>query len=238
MVRTLVLSGAMLVGLAAFADEPGAKKGEAVKQSKLEKASTARVIDFSGSLKLSFNSLTTLGSRIDQARLAADPVALALAARELAVAEKVSGHKAALTAAQLEKEAQALARLRARSKELQAVALLVDDEGARASLHKLAQAARKREDAEAKALKAGEKSRGLRGTLTVINLHNVAMRVYTNGDYRGIVPAFQTRYFYVYNPPGVNSVFEVRYPDGSSRATWNLTDDVPSFRWTIDPNVP
>jgi len=220
------------------ADEPKANKGEAVKMSKLEKAPTATTVDFAGSLKLPFTSLSSLGARIEQNRLEADPVGLASAAHELGVAEKVSGKKASLTADALKEEVVGLAKLRNQSKELEAVSLLLDDEHARADLQKLAQAAKKRESEEAAALREGEKGRGLQGTLTIVNLHDIGMRVYVNGVYRGVTPAFQKGYYYVNNPPGTVSVFEVRYPDGSSRARWVLSEDVPSFRWNIDPNIP
>src|SRR5262249_4039454 len=60
------------------------------------------------------------GSRIDAARRAPDPVALAHAAGELAVAEKVSGKKASLTSKALLAEAAELATLRKEVAELKA----------------------------------------------------------------------------------------------------------------------
>src|SRR5262249_44832567 len=70
---------------------------------------------------LPFQSLNTLGSRIDAARRAPDPVALAQAANELAVAEKVSGKTASLTSSQVLGEAAELASLRKKVAELRAV---------------------------------------------------------------------------------------------------------------------
>jgi hypothetical protein len=219
-------------------DQPKAKGNEAVKTSQLKKEPVARTIDFTGSLKLSFPSLATLGRRIDEARLASDPVALACVTRELAVAEKVSGKKAGLSADRLTKEVMGLVKLRAQSKELEAVSLLIENEPLRSELQRAAKTAKQREDELAQAAQSGEDSRGVQGTLIVINLHDVDMLVYTNGVYRGVTPANQTRYYYVDNPPGQDSVFEVRYPDGSSRATWWESRNLRSFRWRIDPNIP
>ena len=71
-------------------------------------------------------SLTQLKvmSAIEHCRTAADPVGLAAAAKELAVAEAVSGKKAAVTSATISKEAIDLAKLRNSSQELSAVAYL------------------------------------------------------------------------------------------------------------------
>lgn len=231
-----VFAALLSVGLAN--DQDTAEKGEGVKVSKLEKTVLAASVDFTGTLKLPFQSLVSLGSRIDSARLASDPVLLSAIARELAVAEKISGKNAPLTAANLSDEAITLVKLRNKSKEIEAVDMLLGEEKVHLELQKLARLAQKQESLAAESLKDGEISKGLQGTLIIVNLHDVGMRVYTNGIFRGFVDPFQTNFFYVNDPPGFPSVFEVRYPDGSSRASWVLNDDRPSFRWTIDPNLP
>ena len=101
-------------------DEPAAADQEVVK-SKATQTPAASSVNFRKQLKLPFDSLTTLGSRIDAARRKPDPVALAHAANELGVAEKVSGKTASITSKQLAKEAADLAGLRRQEKELQAV---------------------------------------------------------------------------------------------------------------------
>jgi hypothetical protein len=105
------------------ADPPG--QGEASDQEVVKSAATrktpAATVNFRQQLNLPFSSLNTLGSRIDAARRAHDPVALANAAQELALAEKVSGKKASVTSTQLAKEAAELAKLRRKDKEMQAV---------------------------------------------------------------------------------------------------------------------
>jgi uncharacterized protein (TIGR03000 family) len=89
--------------------------------SKASRLPAAATINFRKELKLPLDSLSDLGSRIDDARRTPDPVALAHAASELAVAEKVSGKQASLTAKMLAKEAAELAGLRRQEKELRAV---------------------------------------------------------------------------------------------------------------------
>jgi uncharacterized protein (TIGR03000 family) len=89
--------------------------------SKATKQQMATTINFRKELKLPFDSLSTLGSRIDAARRKPDPVALAHAASELTVAEKVSGKQASLTSKMLAKEAAELAAMRRQEQELNAV---------------------------------------------------------------------------------------------------------------------
>jgi hypothetical protein len=81
----------------------------------------ASSINFRKELKLPFPSLSTLGARIEAARRAPDPVALAHAANELSTAEKVSGKTASLTSAMLIKESAELAALRKQEAELNAI---------------------------------------------------------------------------------------------------------------------
>ncbi len=88
--------------------------------SKADKRTPATGVNFKKSLNLPFASLGTLGSRIEAARRAPDPVALANAAHELHVAEKVSGKQASLTSSALVKEAAELAALRRQVAEMKA----------------------------------------------------------------------------------------------------------------------
>jgi uncharacterized protein (TIGR03000 family) len=97
------------------------KEDKEVMDSKATQRTSASSVNFSKQLNLPFASLGTLGSRIAAARRASDPVTLANAASELAVAESVSGQKASITSAALIKESAELARLRRQHAELQAV---------------------------------------------------------------------------------------------------------------------
>jgi hypothetical protein len=101
-------------------DAPAPEDKEVVDSKAVQRPAAASV-NFRKELNLPFPSLSTLGPRIAAARRASDPVALAHAAGELAVAENVSGKKASLTSAALIKESAELARLRRQHAELQAV---------------------------------------------------------------------------------------------------------------------
>ena len=95
---TLLAFGLMSV---AGGDEPKKDDPAAADKEKIDTKATPRpsaaAIKFRKELALPLSSLSTLGSRIDSARRAHDPVALAHTANELATAEKVSGKKASLT---------------------------------------------------------------------------------------------------------------------------------------------
>jgi hypothetical protein len=101
-------------------DSPPPEDNQVV-SSKATRRPAASSVNFRKDLNLPFASLGTLGSRIEAARRAPDPVALAHAANELAVAEKVSGKTASVTSVQLINEAAELASLRRQEAELQAV---------------------------------------------------------------------------------------------------------------------
>ncbi len=110
-----------LFALASLAADPPGKDDKSTLESKAEKRTPATATDFRKELGLPFPSLGTIGSRIEQARRAHDPVSLAHTANELSVAEKVSGKKASLTSKQVLKESQELAKLRRQEAELNAL---------------------------------------------------------------------------------------------------------------------
>jgi len=119
----LILLALGLVPLAG-GDEPKKDDTAAADKEKIDTKATPRpsaaAIKFRKELGLPLSSFSTLGSRIDAARRAHDPVALAHAASELATAEKVSGKKASLTSTALAKESAQLAALRRQEVELRA----------------------------------------------------------------------------------------------------------------------
>jgi hypothetical protein len=86
--------------------------------TKATRVTPAASIPFRTQFGLPYPSLNTLGTRIDAARRASDPIALGHAASELSLAENVSGKKASLTSQMLLKEAAEAARLRKREAEL------------------------------------------------------------------------------------------------------------------------
>jgi hypothetical protein len=97
----LVTAGATV--RVSFLDKPKADaapekgKDQEVVTSKATKRTRATSINFRKAFGLPFDTLGTLGARIESARRKPDPIALAHAANELAVAEKVSKKKASLT---------------------------------------------------------------------------------------------------------------------------------------------
>src|SRR5262249_22866189 len=101
--------------------EDPAPEDKQVVSSKATPRIAATSVNFRKELNLPFDSLRTLGSRIEAARRKPDPVALAHAASELAVAEKVAGKKASFTSKQVLQEAAELASLRKQDAELRAV---------------------------------------------------------------------------------------------------------------------
>src|SRR5205823_8239229 len=114
--------GLMLASPGLAQNPEAAKKDDQQKvDSQGQKKTPAARVDFKKELNLPYNSLSTLGARIDTARRGHDPVALAHAASELSVAEKVSGKKAGVTASTLMTESAQLAQLRRQADELQAV---------------------------------------------------------------------------------------------------------------------
>jgi hypothetical protein len=98
-----------------------APEDKEVVTSKPTKMTPAASANLRREFDLAFDSLGTLGSRIDSARRKPDPVALAHAANELAAAEKVSGKTASITSKQLIKEAAELAGVRRQEAELKVV---------------------------------------------------------------------------------------------------------------------
>lgn len=237
----MALSAVLAVGLATlcWADAPA--KGDDAKEKVLNSSEkdkqmqeSAEAINFAKAFGLGFDSHETLGSRIQQARRAADPVALASEANELAVAEKISGKKASLTSSALLDEAEKLATLRANSSELKAVALLAPDETSRKKLNDLATTAQKREEAAADKVRSGERSRGITNNVRVVNHTHDRWTIYINGNYAGWVNPFGAYTFYVGDDPQAETVLEATADDGghlqqnaeSPRANyvWNLSE--------------
>lgn len=208
----------------------GGKKGGRSFEAKGEKRTPATTIDFQNSLGLSFDSLRGLGARIEQARTAADPVGLAAAARELAVAEKTSGKSASVKSADLLKEATEMARQRNNPDELKAVALLAGDKEDRKALNDQAAKAQK----ELLARKNGEKKRGITGTLSVINQTRWYIRIYVNYQYVGTVRPFATGSVFVGNSAFGTTVLYASAP--GTALTWgprSVTQAVGDISWTL-----
>ena len=148
---------------------------------------------FQQELGLTMEFLTNLGTRIETARKSPDPVMLASAAKDLAVAERVSGKTAKLTSAQLSQEAAELAMLRDVPVELNSIALLLDDFPVARELEKAAKLAETRHKEAAAAEERGERPKGIRGYLTIKNYTSQAATIYYNGYRLGTLPPYSMR---------------------------------------------
>jgi len=211
--------GLALLAPPLFAQEPaGAGKTAKAIEIKGVDRTPAMTINFSRSLGLPFDSLLTLGSRIEQATKAADPVCLMGLAKELSVCEQVSGKTASLTSDTLYKEAVALAAARAASAELKAVALYAKDEETTKKLGGLAQLAEGREKETRRASESGERTRGISHNLIVHNNTGYQIFVSVDGRQLGWVNPYDNFTYFVGAPPYQNSVITGRSSDGTR--TW------------------
>jgi hypothetical protein len=181
---------------------PGAKEDD--QQTIIPKPANvalAAKVDFKKDLGLSYNSLNTLGRRIDAARRSHDPVSLANAANELAVAEKVSGKKADLTSAALIKEAAKLAQLRHQVSELQAVQEIArqttaDDELIAEMKKNLTDFDTQAKD-ETAALRSNQPPPYSSRTVIVHNNTTQNFDIWVNGYMKMTVPPGQSKWFVV-----------------------------------------
>lgn len=159
----------------------------------------ACTINFSKELGVPLEYLSGLGHRIHQARRAPDPVELALAAQSLAVAEKVAGKKASLSADDVLAEAVTLGKQRGVSVELTALASIVQDAKVQQELAKELASAKTREQEEKSAVQSGERTKGLDGDLYVINHSHECIRIFVNGFYQGTIHEGQTSRVHVHD---------------------------------------
>ena len=237
-----VIAVAFLLGLApsGFSDDPQETPGVKGKtiSSKGEDRTLATSINFAKDLGLSFDSLISLGTRIEQATKAADPVGLASLASELSVYERVSGKTAKITSAAIIKEAVDLAEVRDSSAELRAVAHFVKDEETAKRLVNLAEVAAKREDAGRRAFESGERTRGIARNLYVHNNTQYQIFIFEDGRQLGWVNPWGDYQYYVGHGPNQNSVFWARSADGSRMWPPNgrvIVDyTVQDYTWTLD----
>jgi hypothetical protein len=188
----MAVLGFLSLSCLALGDTPG--KGDPAAQDKEVVSSTATQrtaassVNFRKELNLPFRTLSTLGSRISAARRSADPVALAHAASELAVAEKVSGKKASLTSATLLKESAELAKLRRQAAELQAVENVAHQiqtqQDEVLDLRKEIALAQAQAKADADFFKSNEEPTWTPRKLTVNNYTTQTLDVYVNGTFK------------------------------------------------------
>ncbi len=236
----LSLLGVLTLACFTPADPPGkgsAADDQQVVKSKGTPKTPAASVNFRQQLDLPFASLGTLGSRVDAARRAHDPVAMANAAHELSVAEQVSGKKASVTSAQLLKESADLAKLRRRAKELQAVLRVAEQTQAAAddvaSLNATIDLAKQQIAADQKATNVNLEPTWSPRTVVVNNYTSQYFDIWVNGNYKVQVAPGMQQTFYIehrWNPTILTAygnddttVWGPRYIWGRFKTyTWNI----------------
>ncbi len=134
--------------------------------------------------------------RFDAARHAHDPVALAHAAGELSVAEKVSGKKADVTADAVLKESIELAKLRRQEKEMQALVRVADQvETAQDNIASLKDQLKLAQDQAKQDAQAGQQDKEPTWTPRTVVVNNYTteyLDIYVNGRYKvQVAPGMQ-----------------------------------------------
>lgn len=233
----IFLAGACALSPWAISGEKaqGGKAKAEVLETKATQQELAAATNFSKTLGLSYESLTTLGSRIDQARRVADPVGLASCAQELAVAEQVSGKKAGLTSDAVLKEAAEMAKMRFDPSELKAVSLIA--KGNEALSKELATTAAKAEKAEKEriaAAKEGGKTRGIMGQLHADSRVGTSIHVYVDGRYIGTMGPYGDIYRHLGQTAWETTYLSARSNDGRH---WNrnVSAAVNNYHWILYP---
>lgn len=175
-------------------DDPASEDKQVV-SSEASSRTSASSINFRKELGLPFASLSTLGSRIEAARRTPDPVALAHAASELAVAEKVSGKTASLTSSQVMQESAELASLRKQEAELQAVLQVSNQvrvaEDTVASLKEQISLAKAQSKADRESFQQNEEPKSTPRQVVVNNYTTQYLDIWVNGTYKVQVPPGQ-----------------------------------------------
>jgi hypothetical protein len=201
---SLALLGVLGLLSLCVAQEPGkdaAAEDKEVVSSTAAPHTAAASVNFRKQLNLGFPTLRTLGSRIDAARRAHDPVALANTANELAVAETVSGKKASLTAKTLAKEAAQLAALRRQVAELRAVAQvsqqITDEKEDALFLQQSIQAAKEQAAADQQQIERNLEPTWTPRKVVVNNYTTQYLDIWVNGNYKIQVAPGMSQLFYV-----------------------------------------
>ena len=173
------------------AEGPAAEDREVVDSRAVRGGIAVSFINFPKELNLPFATLGTLGSRISAARRCPDPVALAHAASELSVAEKVSGKKASLTSATLAEESAKLAALRRQEAELQSVLevnqMIAAQQKNIELLNQSLALAKEQAKQAREAIRVNQEPTWSPRTVVVNNYTTQYLDVYVNGNLKGTV---------------------------------------------------
>jgi hypothetical protein len=236
MLLLAAVAGLSLVGGANTAD-PKPDDKQAV-DSKAEKRSAASAIDFKKELQLPFPTLGTLGGRIEAARKAPDPVALAQTASELATAEKVSGKTASLTSQTLLQESAELAKLRRQVAEMKAV-LHVSNQLANTgqlaqNLNAEIERANQWYKEEKEAIQMGKAPTGAPRRVLVNNYTTQYADIYVNGYYKMQVGPGQSSYCVIehkWNPTILTGYGNEDITNWGPRYIWGTFD---TYTWNLN----
>lgn len=227
------LAAALLFGLGGAGSLSAQDKGKPGKlESKSEKE--AGVPDFTKGLGAPFDSVQSLSLRLLDARRKGDPIALALIATELDLAEKVANKKAEVTAADIRKEAIDLVKLRSVDTELKAMSLLVKDQ-------ELAGLAKEAQERETKRIEDAKKVKGVtpRGVhvLEVTNHTNRWAHIRVNGHQVGSVPPHSNNTFQLHQMHhNVHEINLAAYDhQGDHWRGHYLTGQHHHFHWILNP---
>lgn len=248
MFRRVAAAGLFVLGLLALltsviaAEKPKKEKGAAQDKEVVKSSATARPsaasINFRKELNLPYPSLGTLGPRIAAARRSGDPVALAHAASELSVAEKVSGKTAKLTSTTLIDEAAELAKLRKQLTELKAVLQVTDHiantEDRISGLRKVIADAQTRADDEAEAYRRNQEPTWKPRKVTVNNYTTQYLDIFVNGSLKVQVTPGQTQVIVIehrWNPTVLTAYGDDDTQTWGPRNIWGRFDN---YTWNIN----
>lgn len=180
-------------------------------------------VNFVKELGVPLNYLSSLGHEISDARSTPDPVALALLASNLAVAEKVSGKTASVKSADIQKEAVELAKMRGKSAELKALKEIVSDKTTKTELEEEVALAEKNEAKAKSDALSSVAPKALIGMLTVVNHSDECLKIYVHGQYVGECHTGETQSFYAHdhhNPTILQAFCEQDGDLVESKALW------------------
>jgi hypothetical protein len=218
----------------------GSPEDKQVVSSKAAKRVATAAINFRKELNLPFDSLGTLGSRIETARRKSDPVAMAHAANELATAEKVSGKTASYTSKLLIKEAAELAAMRKQEAELRATLTVANQMQAEEDnitiLKQSIDSAQSQIKADKQALTSNEEPNNSPRKVIVNNYSTDSIDLYVNGNFKANVGPGASQVLMIehrWNPTVVTGYgnedansYGPRYIWGRfDKYTWNINGD-------------
>lgn len=217
----------------ASANEPTEVVRSSLTNDRAPSSADALTLNFRKELGVALDYLTPLGRQISDARTSPDPVALAIAANNLAVAERIAGKRAGVTADAVLAEAIELAKLRLRAPELTAMALLVADPKLQAEFRELADAATQADQARRLELEEGIENKAIHGFVYVTNHTCESLTIYIDGAAVGCAPPHQRAAFSVCAPEHCN-LLEAYCPAGCLIRKRLIHGHRSHVRWHID----